>query len=418
MPSHHSSVVGGSSAARILNCPGSQRLIATLPASIEGASPYATEGTALHTLMADLILARMSLADIKPGLTSVVVPNEGVVVITSELIADCLLPALAHWERLQAETDRPPLVELQAAFPGVAGAFGTCDLLVRSEADNITYLSDWKFGAGVSVAASYQDEDDPDFERLNEQLLFYAAAARFTHPALFPPGVRIILTIVQPRAPDPAMAETAVEVSREELDAFAASLAEAVALKDDPTAPLKLGTWCRFADCRPVCPLQLAPLFELSLLDQDAISGTIDAAYRTVLLDILAKAPAVEELIAEAHRQAHELLISGESLPGWKLVERLGNRVWKMDPESLRKALYKAYRLRKGHLYEPRKLKTPAQVEKALKLAGHKDKLPDFIAAAPITGSTLVRESDKRPAIEGRDAPLPAALLTSGDGEA
>jgi Protein of unknown function (DUF2800) len=414
MPSRHSSVVGGSSAARILNCPGSQRLIATLPATIETPSPYATEGTALHGLMADLILGKLSLADLKPGTTEIVVEGEGTVTLTQELISDCLLPALAHWERLRAESDRPPLVELEAAFPGIPGAFGTCDLLVRSDRLNLTCLSDWKFGAGVAVAASYTDEDDPDFERLNEQLLFYAAAARFTHPEFFPPGVRIILTIVQPRAPDPALAETAIEVSLAELDAFVASLKQAVALSANPEAPLKLGTWCRFADCRVVCPLQLEPLFDLSLIAEGSASPH-DESHRRMLVEILAVAPRVEELIAEARRQAQELMIAGDTLPGWKLVAKLGHRVWAMDPETLRRALNKAYGLKKAQLYEPKRLKTPAQVEKAMKAAGIKDKLSDRFATAPVTGSTLARETDKRPGLEGRDAPLPAALLTDGD---
>ena len=42
----HSDIVGGSSASRVINCPGSVALVATMPTD-EGSS-YANEGSLLH----------------------------------------------------------------------------------------------------------------------------------------------------------------------------------------------------------------------------------------------------------------------------------------------------------------------------------------------------------------------------------
>ena len=55
----HSSVVGGSTAARLLNCPGSFQRSQALPPSADVPSEYAEEGTAMHAVMDALMRARM-----------------------------------------------------------------------------------------------------------------------------------------------------------------------------------------------------------------------------------------------------------------------------------------------------------------------------------------------------------------------
>src|SRR5512137_3052394 len=49
----HSSVVGGSTAKRVINCPGSVALVAKMPP--QESSKYAEEGTMLHACMEDLL---------------------------------------------------------------------------------------------------------------------------------------------------------------------------------------------------------------------------------------------------------------------------------------------------------------------------------------------------------------------------
>jgi len=43
MPSRHSAIVGGSSAARVVNCPGSAALLASLPPIVNRDSVYSIE---------------------------------------------------------------------------------------------------------------------------------------------------------------------------------------------------------------------------------------------------------------------------------------------------------------------------------------------------------------------------------------
>ena len=53
VPVKHSSVVGGSTAKRLINCPGSAALVASVPPA--PSSKYADEGTLLHNAIAECL---------------------------------------------------------------------------------------------------------------------------------------------------------------------------------------------------------------------------------------------------------------------------------------------------------------------------------------------------------------------------
>src|SRR5262245_45898764 len=219
----HSTLIGGSIAARVVNCPPSIQAVADLPDALRDEKPsiYATEGTALHALIGDIISTGQWP---QPG-DEVEVRNEGVIVVTQELIHDCLEPAADYVNQLLAELgdDAEVRVETRVTFPGIDNAFGTMDLMLTSQQQKKTKLIDFKFGAGVGVAALYEDPNDPDALLINEQLLFYAAAARNTIPKAFPKGGTIDISICQPRHQDPQQRiTTATDVTAAELAEFAA----------------------------------------------------------------------------------------------------------------------------------------------------------------------------------------------------
>ena len=56
--SRHSSIVGGSTAGRLLECPGSYQAQLALPPSADVSSEYALEGTAMHAVMDGLMRER------------------------------------------------------------------------------------------------------------------------------------------------------------------------------------------------------------------------------------------------------------------------------------------------------------------------------------------------------------------------
>jgi hypothetical protein len=368
MPERHSSIVGGSSAARVINCPGSAALLAQVPKEANRESFYSREGTVLHTLMELLITGKVTLDTLPPQ----IVLNDSVIPITASLIEDALRPAMNYWNDFLCDVDNW-IIEAEVEFPGIEGAFGTCDVIGRDDELNITEITDWKFGSGKGVTAEYDGVP-------NEQLMFYACAAMNTYPEMFPNGCRVVLTIVQPRARDHEPI-TSIEVTLQDLANFAARLRNALARKE--TAP---GRWCDFQPCKTICPHHTGPLLDLS----DITPPTSDsAAYIETLRMVLNAAPIVEALIKEARAQAQLLMANGTDVEGWKLVDKRGTRSWAVPEEQLPKLL----KIPKAALYET-VLRSPAKVEKAAKI-----KVPAIIAPMVSPGVTIAPTHDKRPAI-------------------
>ena len=397
MPSRHSSVVGGSSAARIINCPGSPAMLAQLPEIADRDSFFSVEGTVLHTMMEKLITGKFKLDKLPVAMI-----EKGMEIrITPELIHDAVIPAWEYWQDLLTRIDAWQL-ETEVTFPGVAGAFGTADVIGRDDRDNITYVTDWKFGAGEAVKAVYPDGDDMFAEIVNEQLMFYACGARHTQPEFFPPGCKVVLTIVQPRArgQDPI---TSCEVTLEEMDEFENVLRYALTM---PDAPTKKGRWCRFQPCQTICPHHTGPLLDLSALhNTPAIveKKPDDLVYIATLLQVLDAAPAAEALIREARAQAHIILGNGGSIPGWKLVAKRGTRQWTVEPKDIARKL----KIKEKDLYDTT-LKSPAGVEKILP---NKQKVPPELATTVSSGTTIAPETDKRPAVSGDPNAISKVLL-------
>jgi hypothetical protein len=389
----HSLVVGGSTAGRLINCPASVSLIATMPDAVDVPSEYATEGTALHHIIAELI----TMPDKAVGdyfNTTITVPKEGDVLITDALIADCIEPALAFYDdnlALTIDADDPILVEQRVQFPGIDGAFGTMDLIALDSAGRRTFLVDWKFGAGVSVKALYPDPDDPDYEIINPQLLYYACAARHSLPQMFPKGGDIVLTIVQPRAQNENERVTQTTVTHDDLDFFERDLRAAIAMAKGEKPPMKKGDWCRFAPCRTICPIWLGPLLDLNEIfpPEKAMPRPATPA---VLGDILDLATLIEPIINEARRQAHELLESGGTIEGWKLVPKRATRSWATDDKTIFRA-FRKLKIKKDQLITYA-VKSPAQAEKLLPKGA---KIPTGLVASASSGTTLARSTDPRP---------------------
>ncbi|CAB4183707.1 Protein of unknown function DUF2800, partial [uncultured Caudovirales phage] len=152
----HSTVVGGSTAKRVMACPGSVALVAQAP--VMPSSTYADKGTMLHTAISEYLLGEDNVI----GTT-----YEGHT-LDQEMYDDKLQPALDLLDTLDPDGLMKMAVETRVGFGSyLPGAFGSCDLLGRI--GNTAYVIDWKFGDGIAVSA-----DD------NEQLMYYAAAAMRT----------------------------------------------------------------------------------------------------------------------------------------------------------------------------------------------------------------------------------------------
>jgi hypothetical protein len=375
----HSDIVGGSTAARLLACPGSYSLIKKLPAAaLETDSAYASEGTALHEVMAKAINGTMSFRCAGTTMSNGVTITERMVNDLLDLTASALDGLIPDDEQVKL------LTELQVEFPGIKGAFGTLDLCIATR-DRLAVI-DFKFGKGVHVKAIYPDDEKGDL--LNAQLLFYACALRNSYPQLFNGVETIELGIVQP-----AFGTSMVVVELNELDAFEVALKKAVKVAKGKNPPMTRGDHCRFAPCKAICPHWTAPLFDANLLARalESRGKSTGEDYGIVLAAGLRAAPLIEALLAEYRAQAYAYLDAGHEVPGFKLVPKRAVRKWN-DEATAESALHKLG-LPITTIITSACI-TPAAAEKALKSI--KKELPGELWSAVSSGSTVAPADDSR----------------------
>jgi hypothetical protein len=374
---NHSKIVGGSTAKRVINCPGSVALVATMPQQ-EGSS-YANEGSLLHEAIAIVMDTGCAPEDMvgfeAHGLT-----------VTDELLERKLLPALA----LLADYDPLALMEFEVEqtvdfgefLPGV---FGSSDVVGRL--DGKAVILDWKFGDGVMVEAEE-----------SEQLMFYAAAAMRTPSCAwaFKDVTEVECVIIQP----PYLRTWTTTVER--ILKFERELARAVSASRLPDAPIKSGDWCKWCTAKPVCPIKTGALDRMKRDAMQTINVDKLATY-------LAAAPEIEDFLAQCRALAHQMLENDVPVPGYKLVAKRATRHW-ADPATAQDALI-GLGLTKTDVTKT-ELLSVAQAEKVLKK--HKIDLPSDMVVAVSSGSTLAVDTDPRPAVVQIGRQLSAALNKLG----
>ena len=369
----HSSIVGGSTAKRVIGCPGSVALCAKMPP--KPSSKYADEGTLLHNVM-DLILTTGQTPESFVGME-----YEGIK-LTEELINEKVYPALAALDAVDPNKEMEYATETRVGFGDLLpGVFGSTDLLGRI--GRRAFILDWKFGSGVPVDA----EDNP-------QLMFYAAAAMRTPEVqwVFDDCDEIECIIVQP----PSVKRWTTDKKR--IKAFEQELLMAVKIAQLPDAPINTGDHCRWCAAKPTCPKMTGAV-------DRAIHAQIDSLDVAQISEYLKKADMLEQWIADVRGLAHQVLDAGKPVPGFKLVAKRAIRQWGDEDQAL------VAMMNEGIPEEELttvKVISPAQAEKVLKK--HGKQLPANQVVAVSSGSTLAEESDPRPAVLQIGQQLTAAL--------
>ena len=358
----HSKIVGGSTAKRVINCPGSVALVAEMPP--QPSSKYAEEGTMLHEAISEFL-----------GTTGYRFT------CSQDLIEDKLIPALALLDEVDPDKQMLYEVETRVGFGDLLpGVFGSTDLMGRI--GNKAIILDWKFGSGVPVPAEE-----------NEQLMFYAAAAMRTPDAqwVFDGATEVELIIIQP----PAIKRWTTTIER--IKEFEQTLVKAVKIAQQPDAPLKAGDHCRWCAAKPVCPVMTGAVERAIAIKMDKIDVDKLGAY-------LHNADLLEDWIKDLRALAEEMLKKGKPVPGWKMVPKRATRSWVKEADAKAALLQ---HLKESEVIET-KLVSPAAAEKLLK--AQKLKLPDGLTVAISSGNTIAPESDPRPAVVLIGQQLNAAL--------
>ena len=367
----HSSIVGGSTAKRVIACPGSVALVAKMPP--KPSSEYADKGTLLHNAISEILSGRPDVIGSKY--------NDQV--LTQELFDEKIVPALEALDEIDPTQSMVYEVETRVGFGDLLpGVFGSTDLVGRI--DSRAIVLDWKFGDGVVVDAEE-----------NAQLMFYAAACMRTREAqwAFEGAEDLELIIVQP----PMIRRWVTTFKR--IREFERELVQAVKEASKPDAKLQHGDHYRWCAAKPTCPRMTGAVDRALKVQLDQVDLPTLGAY-------LKNADLLEEWIKDLRGLAHQMLDNGRQVPGYKLVHKRATRQWADEKKALQQLHDMG--LTREELFKPEELSSPAQVEKVLKK--RKMALPDDLVVAVSSGTTMAPESDPRPAVVQIGQTLVAAL--------
>lgn len=370
MPDQHA-LLTASGAHRWLACPPSATLEAGLP---ESSSQAAEQGTAAHEL-AEWKLRR-ALRD---------APTTRPVSDWHDAEMDTLTDDYVAFvqERLrdvrQVCADPQVLIAQLLDFSHVVpGGFGTGDCVIIAEPR--LHIIDLKYGQGVLVEA----ENNP-------QLMLYALGALHAFGSLYDID-QVAVTIYQPRRSNVSTWTISVAELEAWADQVVKSRAALAAAGDGEFTP---GEWCRFCKLAPTCRARAEANLALARLEFAPPAQLTDAE----ISEVLTQLSELKAWASDVEAYALSLAVNqGKTWAGFKLVE--GRSIRKYTDES---AVAKAAEAGGVTDIYDRKLKTITALEKQLGKKRFTKLLRDLVVK-PAGKSTLIPESDKKPALTMRDA--------------
>lgn len=393
------SPIGASSCERWWNCPGSVKLIASVPH--KNGTKYTAQGTVAHALGENYIkglVSGFSQEHLSRSLLDEVgrsyVEDDFEIEVTDDMVEAVemygntviqYLQELHLWSTVNPTYLRPEVrFQLTHIDPE---AFGTCDCVIYAPFHKIVVI-DYKHGEGYAVEVEN-----------NHQLLYYALGAYYSLPEDERSMLSEIETvIVQPRAKHLHGPVRKHSYTVAELLAHEAELVEAVARVRADSSELAVGSWCKFCAGKPVCPKTLARLQEeTKLAFSDAIDKPVALPVNSTLSEeqrgvIMRNAEAIQDWCRSVVAMCTTAAEQGHAVEGFKLVTKYGRRRWKNEAD-----VEAAFSLEFGEAIYNKKLRSPAQFEKLLK-AKRKGEIEPYVEI-PVSGTTLVPESDARPDI-------------------
>jgi hypothetical protein len=365
LPAH--SPLGASSAERWMNCPGSVELLKglTLPESDE--PDYRAQGTAAHAVAAACLSMDQDAWEwVGLAAPNGVVCDAGMADAVQVMLNVCRPIIAASTEhRIEEKMHRPDLHPLY---------FGTADLAAYNAADQVLDIVDYKHGIGISVDV----EHNPQLRYYGRGLLDAFSSVR-----------RVRYTIVQPRGFHPDGTVRTWEESAESLCLWADTDLLPKMRNLELDGRLDAGPWCRFCPAKLVCPMLTGLFGAAAKADpREIVNMGADALGRQAQ-----QIEGVMFYIKALKDEVERCLNIGNRIPGWKLVAKRADRVYKDGAEVVLKAQLGE------EAYTKPELKSPAQIDK-LGLAAKK--LTTEWAYVPLSGTTIAPETDRRPAITVR----------------
>ena len=363
---------GASNAKRRMGCPGSMQAEAPFP---DESSPYAELGTAAHELGEFCLVnghedARAFIG--KEFNSNIVDDNMAAAVnvyIDHVRAVAMSEPTICRYEK------RFSLDKLDPPMP----MFGTADCIIYGKESGTLYVLDYKHGQGVPVEV----ED-------NAQLKYYALGAILEIGEKAPVN-KVTTVVVQPRAMHPGGPVRQHSYTRDEIMDFGTELIDAAHESMKPDAPRIAGDHCKFCKAAGTCSALRNNALAIAQDEFGAVKNINDLTPAEIA-GYLEQVPLIEEWIKSLRRHANAILESGGALPGYKLVEKRPTRRWRVEDEFVAWATQEG--LDDDDIYE-KKLKSPSQIER---IVGKKN-LPSSLVMAVSTGTSMVADTDNRPAV-------------------
>jgi hypothetical protein len=371
-PKHYPLSSSGSS--RWIACPGSIALEAKAPPDKD--SPYAAEGTKAHAIGEDCLLKWVEPIDqLDAGPMEMLEAVQVYVDYINEL-APQLEIALGDKYRGIEKKFRLGWIHKNLG--------GTNDAYVFDVEKKTLHVVDYKHGKGVVV--------EPEF---NYQLMIYAIGALQEVSTLGYHVDNIEITIVQPRAYHIDGPIRSWGISSKDLMFWALNVLKIAAMNTDKkSAPLNAGDHCRFCKAKAFCPKLVE---EAQALAKTEFANPVLPPPEELTSETILKVLNFSEVFKSWTKDVeayvlHQMQMGQMQYPGHKLVRTTKHRRW-VDPKQVEHYLKMAV----GDECYNKKLVTPAQAEKVLKL---KNISPEAILHGlwekPEGELTVAPSSDKR----------------------
>lgn len=385
-------------------------------------TPYAREGTAAHAVAATCLVEgresiefldrQIDLGDHGPKIAVDEQMVEGIQQYIDLINEECEYGF--NPDVLLEVEHRGSLERLDPEFFALEPIFGTCDARIFKRHLKRLTIIDLKYGYRYVSVMKPQTRGYAIMELLSDELINEEIE-------------EVELIIVQPRSPaydGPPVRRTNILIADLMRWATEEMLPAAKATRD-PDAPRVAGDHCLFCLAAPHCETNRRWAFEAALVkfdEPDVMPHDVQfpPEPQTLSVNELARIlnvmPNVENWMKTVRQYAFGLANAGVSIRSddgsleWKLVDKRGRRKWAAeDPEDTKLALCFDLGMEEEEIFS-RKLKSPAQVEKAMKehfgrkwrtVASQMTK--KGLTITPAAGVTLVPVNDTREAVTGRD---------------